>query len=81
VDDSTVLGSIEALVQEEHELLHRGEADQGLDAAGHARLAEVKVQLDQCWDLLRRRRALRSAGEDPETADVRSPETVERYLG
>ena len=43
------------------------------------RLAEVKVLLDQCWDLLRQRRALREAELDPEGAHVRQPEVVERY--
>jgi hypothetical protein len=47
----------------------------------HARLQDVEVQLDQCWDLLRQREALRNAGRDPENADVRPPGTVEGYLG
>jgi hypothetical protein len=47
----------------------------------HARLTEVEVQLDQCWDLLRQRDALRAAGENPDKAEVRSPSTVEGYLG
>ena len=40
---------------------------------------ELKVSLDQCWDLLRQRRALREAGRDPDAADLRRPEVVERY--
>ena len=47
----------------------------------HTRLQDVEVQLDQCWDLLRQREALRNAGRDPENADVRPPGTVEGYLG
>jgi len=39
----------------------------------------LKVGLDQCWDLLRQRRALREAGRDPSAAHVREPEVVERY--
>jgi hypothetical protein len=47
----------------------------------HTRLQDVEVQLDQCWDLLRQREALRNAGRDPANADVRPPGTVEGYLG
>jgi hypothetical protein len=43
-------------------------------------LRAVEVELDRCWDLLRRRRALRDAGGDPEQATARDPDTVERYL-
>ena len=39
----------------------------------------VEVELDQCWDLLRQRRALREAGRDPDAADARRPEVVENY--
>src|SRR3712207_8929155 len=45
-----------------------------------ARLHEVEVQLDQCWDLLRQRRARRNAGQDPDIAAVRPEGTVEGYL-
>jgi hypothetical protein len=44
------------------------------------RLRAVEVELDRCWDLLRQRRALRGAGADPEEAEARDAETVERYL-
>lgn len=44
-----------------------------------ARLRGVQVELEQCWDLLRRRRALRAVGQDPDKAHVRPPEIVERY--
>ena len=47
--------------------------------ADRGRLEGRKVSLDQCWDLLRQRRALREADRDPEAADVRAPEAVERY--
>ena len=43
------------------------------------RLGEVRASLDQCWDLLRQRRARRNAGQDPDTAAARPPEVVERY--
>jgi hypothetical protein len=78
MDDATIHDSIEQLVAEEHELWDR-------EAGGHAnetdrrRLAEVKVSLDRCWDLLRQRRALEEFGMNPEAATARSEETVERY--
>ena len=77
--DERVSEHIEALVKEEHELLHRAESEHGLDESGHARMRDVQVELDQCWDLLRQRRARRSAGEDPDGAAVRDAGTVEGY--
>jgi uncharacterized protein DUF2630 len=50
-----------------------------LTESEHRRLDSIKVGLDQCWDLLRQRRALREAGRDPNAAHVRDPEMVERY--
>jgi hypothetical protein len=55
--DDSIADHIEALVKEEHELLDRGGSEHGLDPAGHERLAEIRVELDRYWDLLRRRRA------------------------
>jgi hypothetical protein len=78
--DEQISDRIERLVAEEHDLYHRSESEHGLDQDEHARLDAVKVELDQCWDLLRRRRALRSTGQDPDSAEARDPETVERYL-
>jgi Protein of unknown function (DUF2630) len=78
MDDPQIHGTIEQLVAEEHELWER-------EAAGSAteddrrRLNDLKVSLDQCWDLLRQRRAFREAGGDPDAADVRRPEVVEGY--
>ncbi len=78
--DEQISDRIERLVAEEHELLHRGDLERGLDEAGHARLRAVQVELDQCWDLLRQRRARRRAGQDPDDASLRPPETLKRYL-
>jgi hypothetical protein len=78
--DEQIFDRIEALVKEEHELQHRAENSQGLDEDAHSRMKEVEVQLDQCWDLLRQRRARRGAGQDPDDAQVRSGDTVEHYL-
>jgi hypothetical protein len=79
MDDSQVLDRIGALVEEEH-TLERQATGGGLDDREQARLQEVEVQLDQCWDLLRQRRARREAGQDPDTAQVRPEGTVEGYL-
>jgi hypothetical protein len=63
--DERVSDHIEALVKEEHELLDRGGAEHGLDAAGHERLRQIRLELDRYWALLRQRRARRSVGQDP----------------
>ncbi len=78
MDDPQIHGSIEALVAEEHELWRR-ESDGEATDADRDRLRELKVSLDQCWDLLRRRRALRNVGLDPEQAELQRPEVVEGY--
>jgi hypothetical protein len=73
--DERVLGMIKHLVDEEHTLRNRDD----LDDRARARLQTVRVELDQCWDLLRQRRALREFGEDPDKAQVRPPNIVENY--
>ena len=79
--DTSVADHIEQLVAEEHRLLDRGGAQGGLSRDEHARLEEVRVELDRLWDLLRQRRALRNAGQDPDDASERDASTVENYLG
>jgi len=78
MDDQQIHGTIEQLVAEEHELWEREAAGNATDD-DRRRLQQLKVSLDQSWDLLRQRRALREAGGNPDVADVRSPEVVERY--
>jgi hypothetical protein len=78
MDDNQIHTRIESLVAEEHELWEQ-EASGNAGEAERRRLEELKISLDQCWDLLRQRRALRGAGYDPDVAAVRSPEVVERY--
>ena len=78
MDDQQIHGTIEQLVAEEHELWGREAAGSATDDDRH-RLQQLKVSLDQSWDLLRQRRALREAGGDPDAADVRPPDIVERY--
>ncbi len=75
MDDQTILDRITALVDEEHKL-RESAAVPGQNAA---RLQSVGEQLDQCWDLLRQRRAKREFGADPDAAASRSVGTVENY--
>ncbi|HYZ18472.1 MAG TPA: DUF2630 family protein [Gaiellaceae bacterium] len=77
MDDEQIHNRIEELVAEEQELYGRGVG--GLSESEHNRLESIRVSLDQAWDLLRQRRALREAGQDPSAAHVRDPEVVERY--
>lgn len=78
MDDSEVLGAIDKLVQEERQLLTEAEHG-GLSEEQRQRLHAAQVQLDQCWDLLRQRRARREFGQNPDDAQVRDANTVERY--
>jgi Protein of unknown function (DUF2630) len=73
--DQSVLGHIDQLAKEEEQLY---EQDQ-LSVDDQRRLNDLKVELDQCWDLLRQRRALREFGEDPDKAKVRPAKVVENY--
>jgi hypothetical protein len=83
MNDESIAARIERLVAEEHELRSREESDSG-DVerlrSDQERLHSVQVDLDRCWDLLRQRRALREAGSDPDAAQARDADTVERYL-
>jgi hypothetical protein len=76
-NDASVLAHIERLVGEEHKLFERGE----ISPEESKRLAQVQAELDQCWDLLRQRRALREFGGDPSQAHARDADTVKRYIG
>jgi hypothetical protein len=78
MNDEDLLQRINRLVTEEHRL-HEAHVDVGLSDEQRARLREVEVGLDVCWDLLRQRRALRHAGRDPSEATTRSDGTVEGY--
>jgi hypothetical protein len=78
MDDAQIHGTIEQLVAEEHDLWER-EAGGSATDADRQRLGQLKVSLDQCWDLLRQRRALREAGLDPDAAAARPTDVVENY--
>jgi Protein of unknown function (DUF2630) len=83
MSDESIAARIERLVSEEHDLRRREQADsidEDAMEADRERLRAVEVELDRCWDLLRQRRALRGAGADPDSAEARDADTVERYL-
>ena len=73
--DQSVLQRINELVDQEHRML----ASEAKTEEEQGRLRALQVELDQCWDLLRQRRALRTVGQDADQAQVRPPEIVEKY--
>lgn len=78
MSDASILHHIDDLVREEDTLREQA-AHGGLDDAARERMEALQVQLDQCWDLLRQRRAKREFGRAPDEAQVRDPGTVEGY--
>jgi hypothetical protein len=83
MSDESIANRIENLVAEEQSLRRREEADSSdaerLDEDQN-RLRDIEVELDRCWDLLRQRRARAEFGQDPDEAEARDADTVERYL-
>jgi hypothetical protein len=77
--DEDVIGSINQLANEEHELFQKEARGEASDA-DRARLKDLQVSLDQCWDLLHQRRARRAAGQNPQEAEVRPESVVEGYV-
>ena len=82
MNDKRITDHIESLVDEEQRL-HTAEQHDASDddqfGTDRERLAQISVELDQCWDLLRRRRALREVGQNPDDAQLRDSATVEHY--
>jgi hypothetical protein len=76
MDDERIHDTIKRLVEEEHAIWSGGAATDD----DRARLRDLNTSLDQCWDLLRQRQALRDAGENPDTAHSRPTGEVESYL-
>jgi hypothetical protein len=76
--DQAIEDRIEALIDREHELRRHAEG-RGLSDEEQGELRAAEVKLDQLWDLLRQRRALRAAGADPAGAHERSEDVVEHY--
>ena len=78
MDDAEVIQRIGALVEEEH-ALERSTASSGPDENTQQRLRDLEIALDQCWDLLRQRRARREFGQDPDDAHLRPAGIVRTY--
>ena len=78
MSEHEIIGKIDELIVEEHQLRSRA-TGQGLDAAERDRLGQLERQLDQCWDLLRQRRAKVEFGENPNDAQARPIGEVESY--
>jgi len=75
MSDESVLGNIQKLVHEEQHLY----GQEALSDHDRVRLEQIKIELDQCWDLLRQRRAREEFGQNPDDAKVRPASVVERY--
>jgi hypothetical protein len=75
MEDNKVLHHIRKLVAAEESLYSKND----LSEKDKQRLRHMEIELDQCWDLLRQRRALRDVGENPDEAAVRPPNIVENY--
>ena len=80
MEDETITRRINELAHEEHELVERQSKGAASDA-DRERLRRLEVMLDQCWDLLRQRRARREFGQNPDEARLRDEKTVEGYIG
>jgi hypothetical protein len=78
-DNDSILERVRGLVEEEHELRTALEDGNVTAADEHARVKTIEEELDQCWDLLRQRRARVTAGQDPDDTGVRPVSTVENY--
>lgn len=78
VDDREIISRISELAAEEQQL-EEGHVGEGLSTEERDRLRHLEVTLDQLWDTLRQRRAKRDAGRNPDEAQTRSADTVERY--
>ncbi|MHB8600109.1 MAG: DUF2630 family protein [Ktedonobacteraceae bacterium] len=78
MDDTSILHNIDSLVKEEHALMTQAENGELTDEQ-HAHLKEIEVHLDQCWDLLRQRRARREFGLNPDEVKERPVDVVEHY--
>lgn len=76
MDENDILNRIHTLVDEEHKLRDSSEHTDET----RARMGKLEADLDQCWDLLRQRRAKRQYGEDPDDAEARPEPQVESYL-
>ena len=78
--DRDILAEVNRLVAEEKSLRAQLQHHEIDESEEHQRLRALEVRLDQAWDLLRQRRALRETGQDPDAAGTRPADQVEGYL-
>ncbi len=81
VSDDDIQARIKGLIEQERDLRQQLGAGEITHEVEHSDLARIEVELDQCWDLLRQRRARREFGQDPGETAVRDAGTVENYRG
>jgi hypothetical protein len=75
MEDNQILNRVKSLTENEEKLWGK----ENLSDEEVEKLHKIKLELDQCWDLLRQRRALRDAGGNPDKAEARSIDTIENY--
>ena len=80
MDDKDIMAHINELIETEHKLREQHAAGQLSNAAEREQLRATEEALDQCWDLLRQRRARREFGENPSEAEARPVTEVEHYM-
>ncbi|MFY9928739.1 MAG: DUF2630 family protein [Streptosporangiaceae bacterium] len=80
MDDKAIMSHIDELIETEHKLRQQLAAGELTSAEERAQLKSTEEALDQCWDLLRQRRARREFGERPEDTEARPVSEVEGYL-
>ena len=78
MDDKELVAHIGHLTEQEHKL-EQAHVGEGLSEEELRRLRSIETALDQCWDLLRQRRARIEFGRNPDEAAVRPPDVVEDY--
>jgi uncharacterized protein DUF2630 len=79
MDDAGIMARVAALIEEEHQLRARRASGELSEAREHEQLRAAEVELDQCWDLLRQRRARIATGRSPDEATARPESVVENY--
>ena len=79
MDDKEIMANIDQLIETEHRLRRQLASGELSAPAEHERLRSAEEALDQCWDLLRQRRARREFGENPDAAASRPVSEVEGY--
>lgn len=80
MEDQNLINQIDKLAREEHKLFELGTHNKATEK-DLARLRQLQAMLDQCWDLLRQRRAKREFGQDPNDAEPRDERTIRNYIG